>query len=84
MAIYRKQSLTYVGNVAILLKFSKQWRKSDRGRMSGAVQQTADGGYVVTGVDGNYGLLLLKTDGQGIEQWRKTFGRVMAFRFNKR
>ena len=37
-------------------------------------QQTVDGGFIVTGEDGNYEPLLLKTDGQGNEQWRKTFG----------
>ena len=37
-----------------------------------SVKQTNDGGYIITGCyncSGNKGLLLIKTDGNGIEQW---------------
>ena len=54
----------------------EQWSKtfggtsSDRGS---SVQQTTDGGYIVTGENSN-GVCLIKTDGNGIEQWNQTFG----------
>jgi len=39
-----------------------------------SVEQTSDGGYIITGMaDGNYPkLLLVKTDGDGNEEWTKT------------
>ena len=42
-----------------------------------SVQQTSDGGYIVTGdtySSGNTDIFLLKTDANGNEQWIKTFG----------
>ncbi len=36
------------------------------------VQQTSDGGYILTGANGN-GVYLVKTDSQGNEEWSRTY-----------
>ena len=54
---------------------NEQWRKTFGWVRGNSVQQTVDGGFVVTGYDGDnfYDMFLLKADGSGNEQWRKTF-----------
>jgi len=49
---------------------------ADRGY---SARQTADGGYIMAGYTGSFGaglydLFLVKTDGEGTEEWSETFG----------
>ena len=61
---------------------NEQWTKTFGGTYTDegfSIQQTNDGGYIITGskvtvLNGYSDLYLIKTDGNGNEQWTKTFG----------
>ena len=59
---------------------NEQWYQTFGGTSfdwGSSVQQTTDGGYIITGGKdggGNMEVYLIKTDGNGVEQWNKTFG----------
>ena len=59
---------------------NEQWSQTFGGTgddLGYSVQQTSDGGFIITGVTGEMGyedVYLIKTDGNGIEQWSQTFG----------
>jgi hypothetical protein len=61
----------------------EQWSQTyeasiDNNDIGKSVQQTTDGGYIICGYTGYFGsgdndIYLIKTDGNGIEQWNQTY-----------
>ena len=65
-----------------IIGFGQGWETTFGGTDSdggASVQQTTDGGYIITGSKNSFGndttdVYLIKTDGSGVEQWSKTYG----------
>jgi hypothetical protein len=75
----------FLGNAWLVKSDSlgnEQWNKAFGGTdvdRAYSVQQTNDGGYILTGYTDSFGaglydMLLIKTDNTGNQQWMKTFG----------
>jgi len=50
------------------------YKKSQTNFSSPSIQQTSDGGYIITGTTSLADIILLKVDGIGNEEWNKTYG----------
>jgi len=82
-SIYVEKSINGLENsldIALQLPISNRWMKTfGIGNLGYSVQQTTDGGYIVTGETYNCAgveccIWLIKTDEFGNEIWNKTFG----------
>ena len=50
------------------------YKKSQTNISSPSIQQTSDGGYIITGTTSTANIILLKVDRIGNEDWNKTYG----------
>ncbi len=50
------------------------YKKSQTNISTPSIQQTSDGGYIITGTTSLADIILLKVDGIGNEEWNKTYG----------
>ena len=83
-----KRSTSNGNNYVYLIKTDVngvvQWNQTFGGTgndIGYSVQQTSDGGYIITGSTSSFGngdedVYLIKTDGNGVEQWYQTFGGI--------
>ncbi len=85
VAGYTRSFTTGNGNMWILKldeNGSVEWQKTYGGEgddQANYIQQTADGGYIVAGYTGSYGvggsdMWIIKLDGNGSVEWQKTYG----------